>query len=190
MSTIAITDSAGTTFVFDVVREYMLTSEVSVTDHPVETGANVSDHAQKLPKKLAFKGLVTESPFDYQDTTGGVDRVTRALEWLDSIAGTLVTVVTEVFGTFSNMAITRYPTSRSSMKSLEFDCEFKQVILATAGLVDIPAEAPVAESAAAAGLPDAQDVGEQPTTDVGDTAATASDQSALLSLTEALGISP
>ena len=168
----------------------MLTSEVSVTDHPVETGANVADHAQRLPKKLAFKGLVTESPFDYQSTTGGVDRVAKALEWLDSIAGTLVTVVTEVFGTFENMAITRYPTSRSSIKALEFDIEFKQVNLATAGLVDIPAEAPSTDSAAA-GLPDEQDVGEQPTTtEAADTAQATSDQSALLALTEALGIAP
>ena len=118
----------------------------------------------------------------------------RALEYLDTIAGTIVSVVTEVFGTLQSMAITRYPTTRDAIRRLGFEIEFKQVVLAEAGLVSIPPEAPAA-GAAATGLPDEQDVGEQPTTsttaaDGSGATQEAADQSLLLELTEALGVAP
>lgn len=186
-----IADDGVRTQTFDVVREYTLTSQVNVTDHPVETGANVADHAQPLPKLLSMRAKITETPFAYVSLSGGAARVQQALEFLDSIAGTLVTVVSSRFGTMSNMAITRYPTTATATRALEFDIEFKRVNLAEAGLILIPPEAPTTSSASS-GLPDEQDVGEQPTTDTSTTEATSqeSDSSYLLDILESLGVDP
>ena len=200
MPSISIIDEFGTTFSFDAVREYSLNSSVTVTDHPVELRGSVSDHAQKLPKTLSFRGVVTETPYDYKDRgNGGQDRVVRALAFLDSIAGNLVTVVAEVFGTFENMALVRYPTTRTDRLKLEFDCEFKQVLLAEAGLVSIPPEATSAPAMA-----DEAETGEQApqsassTTAVGSAAETGTteaeqeeaDKSSLLEILEAMGAEP
>ena len=180
----------------DATITYSLSSTVDVTEHPVEDGADIGDHAQKKPKLLTVRAIVTESPFDWQDSVGGLSRVQRALEFFDSIAGTLVTVVTQAFGSMSSMAVTRYPTTRDTLQKLEFDLEFKQVRVATASSVSIAPDAPRSKSAAAT-LPDAQDVGEQPTTaadanmarEVARTSSTkaAADKSYLLSLSEAFG---
>lgn len=196
MAAISIVNEAGTTFTFDAVGEVTLDASVDVTEHPVEDGSDVSDHAQVKAKRLHFRGVVTESPYDNVDTSGGADRVTRALEFLDGIAGATVTIISSVFGTLENMAITRYPATRGQLRRLLFDLEFKQIRIATAALVVVPVEAP-ATTSAATGLPDETKVGEQPTQPAGGAAATtdtttaaqqeAADKSALLALAQALG---
>lgn len=197
MPAITIIRDDGEAFSFDAVVTYTLTSSVSVTDHPVESGSDVSDHAQVQPKMLSLsRAIVTETPFSDQDSVGGADRVTRALEFLDSIAGALVTVVTERFGTLENMAILRYPTTADVVRRLAFDIDFKQVRLAEAGLVDIAPETPVqedvngSETSAAAGLPDAQDAGEQATLPTEGGEQDAADSSLLLDLLTSVGAEP
>lgn len=180
----------STTLTFDATLDYTLQSSISVTDHPVESGGNVSDHAQVQPKTLAVRGIVTETPYANVDSTGGADRVSRALEFLDAAAGELLTVVTERFGTLENMVLTRYPTTADGVRRLLFDVELKQVRIATAGLIDIPPSAPTTASAAA-GLPDEQDVGEQPTTTTEEEPAKEeADTSLLLDLLTAVGAEP
>ncbi len=182
--------SDGVTFSFDVVEYYTLTSSVDVTEHPVERGANIADHAQVKPKVLGFAGIVSETPFDFVDTAGGPDRIRRALDFLDSIAGQLCTVVCEVFGTYENMTITRYPARRGKMRKIDVDCEFKQVRLAEAGLITIAPSAPAADTAASANFPDAQDVGEQPTAAATSTTQDAANRSLLLELLDSVGEAP
>lgn len=191
----------GSTLTLDATITYTLSSSVDVTEHPVEDGADIGDHAQRKPKLLTIRGIVTESPFSNVDDTGGLARVQRALEFLDSIAGTLVTVVTQAFGTMESMAITRYPTTRDRLRKLEFELEFKQVRVATASLVSITPDTPISTDAnglpvsAAVGLPDEQEAGEQSTTDTsaastGGATQAEADKSLLLEITEALGIAP
>lgn len=191
MAAVSIIRADGsTTLSFDGVLDYTLTSSVAVTDHPIEDGSSVSDHAQKQPKTLSVRGIVTETPYDNVDSSGGPDRVARALEFLDAAAGELLTVVTERFGTLSNMALTRYPTTADQVRRLLFDVELKAIKVATAGLIDIPPTAPTTSSAAA-GLPDEQDVGEQPTTTTDEEPAQeAGDTSLLLDLLTAVGAEP
>ena len=37
-------------------------AEVDVTDHPIESGANISDHVRPRAEVLTIEGLVTNSP--------------------------------------------------------------------------------------------------------------------------------
>ena len=182
--------SDGATFSFDVVEYYTLTSSVDVTEHPVEQGSNIADHAQVKPKVLGFAGIVSETPFDYIDTAGGPDRIKRALDFLDSIAGQLCTVVCEVFGTYENMAITRYPARRGKLRKIDVDVEFKQVRLAEAGLITIAPSAPAANTPAAANFPDKKDIGEQPTKAAPSTTQDTANRSLLLDLLDSVGAAP
>lgn len=185
-----IRTSDGVTFTFDVVEWYTLTSSVDVTEHPVERGTNIADHAQVKPKVLGFAGIVSETPFDFVDTAGGPDRIRRALDFLDSIAGQTATVVCEVFGTYENMAITRYPARRGKLRKIDVDVEFKQVRIAEAGLITISPSAPAVDTAAAANFPDAQDVGEQPTKAATSSTQDSANKSLLLELLESVGEAP
>lgn len=197
MPAITIIRADGQAFVFDGVQSYTLTSSVSVTEHPVERGAPAADHAQVQPKLLSLaRAIVTETPYSNVDTVGGPDRVSRALEFLDSIAGTYVTVVTERFGTLENMAILRYPTTADVVRRLGFDIDFKQVRLVEAGFVDIAPGTPVqtdstgGETSAASGLPTKQDAGEQATTPTEEGEQEEADTSLLLDLLTAVGAEP
>jgi hypothetical protein len=187
---VSIIRDDGSALTFDGVLDYTLSSSVNVTDHPIEDGSTVSDHAQVQPKRLTVRGIVTETPYDNVDNVGGPDRVARALEFLDAAAGELLTVVTERFGTLENMALTSYPTTADQVRRLLFDVEFKAVRIAVAGLIDIPPSAPATPSAAS-GLPDEQDVGEQPTTSTEDEPAKEEgDTSLLLDLLTSVGSEP
>jgi hypothetical protein len=39
------------------------TLEAAITEHPVEKGANVTDHVRVLPRTLTMEGLVSDTPF-------------------------------------------------------------------------------------------------------------------------------
>lgn len=45
----------------DVTIEEVATDELEITEHPVEQGANVADHAYVRPAKITIRGGVTNS---------------------------------------------------------------------------------------------------------------------------------
>ncbi|MGE9550440.1 phage baseplate protein [Erwinia amylovora] len=65
MSDVAVTTQIGT-FVFDVVTEESHHSELKVTDNPVESGSQISDHAILTPRPIEFSGIMVD--FDASDT--------------------------------------------------------------------------------------------------------------------------
>ena len=181
-----VREDGRTTLTFDAVIRYARVRTISVTSHPVETGSTVSDHAQVQPDQLTITGIVSETPYASVASSGGADRTAQALAFLDGAAGELLTVVTAAFGTLRNMVLTRIPTEADNVRRLGFDLEFRQVVLATAGLVDIPPE-----QTSSSGLPDEQDVGDQPTdTSEDDPAQEEADTSLLLDLLTAVGAEP
>lgn len=75
---------------FDLLISENLTLESEVTNHPIETGANVSDHVRNLPRKGSLVGLVTNHPLDAL-TTLVVDPLPRAfLDKVGSLGGTFL----------------------------------------------------------------------------------------------------
>ncbi|MBD8145131.1 phage baseplate protein [Pantoea agglomerans] len=65
MSDAAVTTKIGT-FVFDVVTEETHHSELKVTDNPVESGSQISDHAILTPRPFEVTGIMVD--FDPTDT--------------------------------------------------------------------------------------------------------------------------
>ncbi len=186
----------GSTLSFDAVTRITYSPSVTVTDHPVEDGSQVSDHAQRQPLLIALTAIVSESPFARVADTGGTEHTLAALAFLDAIAEERVSVVDERLGTFADLQITRWPHTVDKLLRLEIPIEFKQVRIATAGYVSIPPSQPVAS--AQTGFPDKQDQGKGATasTNTGSTAGGGiegaaqeeKDKSILLELLESTGV--
>lgn len=192
----------GSSLTLDGVTEYGLDNSVTVTEHTVESGANISDHARSNPRKFTATVRVSASPLGDTPLVGG-QRLSVALGWFDLHARQRITIVSARFGTMASMVLTRWPTKATVMEHLDFQLEAVQIVLAEAGLVDIPADAPATEEAAV-GLPDEVDVGEQATTTTDASASTSAtsttaadevsqeeaDTSVMLDILDSMGIAP
>lgn len=152
----------GTELLLDGVTEYGVDAGVTVTEHTVESGANISDHARSNPKRFTATVRVSASPLGAV-SPAGPQRLAGALTWLETHARQPITIVSARFGTMTSMILTKWPTRATVLEHLDFQLEAVQIVIAEAGLVEIPPEAPATEEAATT-LPDEIDVGEQATT--------------------------
>lgn len=107
--------------------------DVEVTDHPVEQGANIADHARAKPEVITIEGMVTNSPLidgSLIDTAAAVTRAGAALDKLRKLkdTGTLVTVFTSI-RQYENMVITslEVPRDVKTGNVLRFTATLKQV---------------------------------------------------------------
>jgi hypothetical protein len=172
------------------------TIEVRVTEHPIEQGANVSDHAQARPRVVTVSVVVSETPIQQPrlraltlggpSLEGAQNRVLEFFEFIRSIAeaGEFIDVTTPKFGTISRCVIVRAPLEVSNVNEGRWTIEFRQLRLAERQTVQIPplAPAPPAQD----GAPDEQDVGTQPTENP-ESAEEAEDASILYGIGETLG---
>jgi len=160
---------------------------IEVTNHPVEDGVDISDHAQPKPTRFSIRMVQTESPFANVSATGGVQRILDALAFLRSIEGKLVNVVTTRTGTVTNCLLTGYPYEITARRALPAVLRFQQVKIAAVESVIIPPLQPV--PSAQVGFPDEQDAGQQATDRTADDRAKqARDTSTLFDLGSSAGI--
>jgi hypothetical protein len=128
-------------------------AEVEATDHPVEQGADVTDHLRAKPRTVTIEGLITNTPmpdpgvdarnaevtevrspdgrvvFDSRTPTMDATRAGAAYRDLLALrAGKLVTVVTAI-ETLENMAITsiQVPRDAKSGQALRFSIQLKEI---------------------------------------------------------------
>jgi hypothetical protein len=174
LSPFAIIDAAGRVLLFDAVERVTHSSSVTVTSHPTEPGATVSDNATVDPVTLSATALITASPFAgalVGDAlpAAGVARLSAAEAWLDSVAGQIVTIQT-ARRSYAGMVLTRWRRADTSRRALRFEIDAKQILVATVTTVDLPAPdpAPAVEASSSAAV----DAGDQPTTDTATDSAT------------------
>lgn len=55
-------DDSGRIITFDVIESEVHESVVEISDHPVETGLNISDHIRPLPDRLSLAAYTTNQP--------------------------------------------------------------------------------------------------------------------------------
>ena len=65
----SIGDVTGRVFAFDALLSANHGDSAEVTDHPVENGANFSDHIQIKPAQVRLSGRVTNTPIDASEST-------------------------------------------------------------------------------------------------------------------------
>lgn len=126
------------------------TGRVAVTDHPVEDGFNISDHARPEPDRLTIEGLVSNTPLSRtqekrivksmgislettstadqkQGTAGYAEAAFAKLRELKENA-TLVKILTHI-RVYDSMVLEdlNIPRDRSTGDALRFTASFKQV---------------------------------------------------------------
>lgn len=75
--------AADSQIAFDATVSEQHKSTLTITEHPVEVGANVSDHAQKEPDAITIQGIISDTPIllnveDRQPSVPGGDPDNRA----------------------------------------------------------------------------------------------------------------
>lgn len=110
--------------------------ESEVTDHPVEKGADVTDHVRARPIMLMIEGVVSDSPIgDIRDrrsvtTSPSNDALAHLLDIRDKREPIVVETALKVY---ENMVLQslEIPRSASTGEALRFRATFKQVQLVT-----------------------------------------------------------
>jgi len=136
---------------------------ILVSRHPVEQGAEVSDHAQPEPLSFVIVDFTVGSlSADPANLGGGAAAVDAALTFFEAIGSELITVEAGRDGRFTSCQLVAWPHDQTAEGARIFQPAFQQVRIANAINVAIPARipAPVAETT----MPDEVDMGPQPTT--------------------------
>jgi hypothetical protein len=150
--------STGEIASFDGVISVDQSLEASVTAHPVELGAEVTDHVQKLPLRLGVDLIVTASPLGVFPQPFAVE---DAIGFFERALGQLLLIVILGEGTFSSMVLAGFPHSRGPTQSRVFALRFQHVRVAASLSVAIPPRMPAPP--AAAGTSTEQALGQQST---------------------------
>lgn len=85
-------EAAGQTYhlTFDVYKNESYKFSTEVTQHPIETGSPVADHAFDVPTEVTFKGIVSKSPClippDYNQGAQGFTKKVEVLGQQKTIA--------------------------------------------------------------------------------------------------------
>jgi hypothetical protein len=177
----------GLAFTWDKALTELYEPATTVTVHPVESGVDITDHAQPQPLAFTIQLEQTESPPATATGPDGPARVRQALDFLRSIDGELVDVVTTRLGTITDCLMRGFPHEITVLRKLPVTLRMQQVRIATSQAVIIPPEQPVPSEVT--GFPDEQDAGAQATDDTSeDPAQEARDVSIARELAESAGL--
>lgn len=128
--------------------------QVEMTMHPVEEGADITDHLRRLPESVRIHGVISNypvleflpaallypSPVESDNTRIG-DRAQRADKEFRRVmdTGELITVVTTL-REYKNMVLMSYGATRDSKTGavLDFNIELREILLVNSERVSKP----------------------------------------------------
>lgn len=120
------------------------TSDIVLTDHPVEKGVDITDHKRILPKQITIDGVISGDPIHLDGPVDFTGRPVDAWETLQKLQAdtSLIDVVTSL-RTYEQMAITSLKCTRDADTGnvLNFTAVMRQVFTATSETVVAPATA-------------------------------------------------
>ena len=125
-------DSSKTTqsLTLDACVKEEVQFDLEVTDHPVERGVNVTDHARPKPKEFTIEGVMTDTPpagarpFYHQGVFNDL---------LDVQENAFLLTVYCDLGTWNNLVLysLKAPRDKETGESLRFEGKLKQVRFVT-----------------------------------------------------------
>lgn len=125
--------------VFDAVLKTDHTSKVTATSHPVESGANISDHAFVEPKEISIEVGVSDCETG-NGTFGSGSRSLNAFNALMKLQASrqLITVVTR-FKVYTNMLITSVsvPDDYTTMNSFKANLMLREIPIVSTSTVKV-----------------------------------------------------
>lgn len=133
---IAISPQAGgAPIIFDAVVTDTRTRDVDVTEHPVESGANVADHVRPKAQELRIEGVIADHPIPGTPAgllygpgeDGRSEDIFAQLEGFE-LAGTLLRVDTQG-KSYSNLVIQALQRSsdKDSADAIKFMATLKEI---------------------------------------------------------------
>ena len=130
-------------YVFDAILRQEHTHMMRITEHPVQTGANISDHAYQLPATLMLEigmsdAMDTFFPGQFE---GPYSKSVNAYQTLlDLQAKRLPIEISTRLNTYKNMVVEeiRAQDDFKTMYGLRAVVTFKQIITATVASVAVP----------------------------------------------------
>lgn len=131
-------------------------SSVEVTQHPVEDGADIADHAMRMPDELRIEGVITDTLMVMGGFISPSGRHKDEYESLRKLEGQLVDVITSL-REYKSMAITSIEVPRDAQWSNAMRCTIELRHVRVVKSQTVPSVA--AKKAAAA---PARDIGKQP----------------------------
>ncbi|MFB0841777.1 MULTISPECIES: phage baseplate protein [Paenibacillus] len=136
---------------FDAYLKMDHTSRLTITDHPVQTGAAVSDHAFLQPRELSMDvamSSVNESRVPGQ-FTGGYDRSVEAFNVLKKIQDLRVPIQVHTrLGLYPNMLVEvlSAPDDFTTYHGLRCTVTFREILVAQVTTVKISSRPQVTDS--------------------------------------------
>lgn len=112
--------------------------EMEVTDHPVESGTNITDHVRRKPETLTVEGIVTDTPILSESERNAAGPVRKGEATRSKAAflalralrdsGQPVTVVTPL-NTYDSMVMTSlvFPRDAETGEAIKFTAQFKEI---------------------------------------------------------------
>lgn len=133
---------------FDASISENHSSELELTDHPIEVGADVTDHMRLRPNTFAMSAIISNRPIVKDASTspgirGGSpleraeDAYREMLRWQSD--GLLLTVITTL-RTYENTVLQSISPTRdaSTGQILQAQLVFREILTAETRLVDVP----------------------------------------------------
>lgn len=141
-----VTDKDGTEYVFDAILKLDHTSGRKITENPIQTGANISDHSYQLPSTLTIDIGMSDCMDSYKffqwgmndgdsAPTKSVMAYEKIIEWQQS--GDPLEIRTRLMS-YTNMVVETVsaPDDYQSKHGLRCMVTFKQIITAEVSEVD------------------------------------------------------
>lgn len=151
MSRIALMDDDGQGLEFDASMSEGHTTTATTTDHPIEDGADQSDHIRIEPDQLTIRGIVSNHPIIFlasvfaRPSVPGGDPASRAQDAFEFLRRTkesrkLVSAST-IMRDYTDMAITSITATHEANTGniADMDVRLKQFLKATTETVAPPA---------------------------------------------------
>lgn len=119
----------------DVLLSEKWNNRVVTTEHPVEEGAEPTDHARRVPGVLTLEAIISNSPIPYDATRGPLQDgrlgyATRTYKQLEALVmGKAISVETPA-RSYKNMQITDLARNRDSKlgtDAIQFTCALKEI---------------------------------------------------------------
>ena len=123
---------------FDAVTLMNATFSVGVTEHPIEEGAAVTDHTQKLPDNLAVQAIISETPAQARPGLPIENRIEAARDFLTQSAGLELTLESPRFGQRTPYVLTTYTEPITIERGARFSLTFREIRRASFSIVTIP----------------------------------------------------
>lgn len=146
---LAKTNVAG--YYFDAFLRIDHTSKLSITEHPVETGANITDHAFLEPAEVVMEIGMSDAAKSIVSGqfSGKQSRSVTAFQLLKELQQQRIPLqITTRLGTYKNMLVETIsaPDDYKTLYGLNATVTFREILIATTKTVKISARANVTDS--------------------------------------------